>query len=87
MTRSSNTLNYSSFTDESNLYLSSKNVYAFLSIGNRELKTVYGWMTSSKITLNHEKTHYVVFARKSKRAAHIPTLIVDNETLLRVDKT
>lgn len=77
--RSSNILNYILFADDSNLY-----VYD-LSIGNRELIKVSDWM-SNKLTLNLEKTHYVVFARRNKRVAHSPPLIVDNKTLLRVDK-
>lgn len=32
-------------------------------------------MMSNKLTLNLEKMHYVVFARKIKRAAHFPSLI------------
>lgn len=82
----SNILNYILFADGSYLYRSSTDVYDF-SNGNQELIKISNWIKSNKLTLDLEKTHHVMFVRKNKRVAHIPSLIVNNKTLLRVAKT
>lgn len=73
ITRSSNILNYILFANDSNLYVSSIKVYDLLSIGNREVIKVSDWMMSNKLTLNLEKTHYFVFARRNKSSSHTPS--------------
>ena len=56
-------LNLILFADDSCLYLAHNDINYLVNIVNSELINVNRWMNSNKLTLNHTKSHYVIFKR------------------------
>ena len=51
------------FADDSTLYVSHKSLDSLITIVNEELENVRKWIISNKLTLNLDKTHYIIFNR------------------------
>ena len=55
-----------SFADDTNIFITSKNIQSVYSKTNLELKNIDEWMTANKLTVNSSKTKYLLFTpRKS----------------------
>ena len=50
------------FADDSNLFLSDKNVDHAQQIIKDELKVIVIWLRANKLSLNISKTHYMLFS-------------------------
>ena len=64
---SSNVLNFHLFADDANLFLSNKKLDALESTLNTELKHVQTWLQANKLSLNVEKSNYVLFRPPQKK--------------------
>ena len=51
------------FADDTSVFLEGKNLNYLSTIINEELNELSIWLTSNKLTLNIEKSHYVIFHR------------------------
>ena len=51
------------FADDTNLFCTSQNVNSLIEEINRELANVYAWVQSNKLSLNIDKTNYMLFHR------------------------
>ena len=60
--RSSNTLSFILFADDSNLFLSHPDPHILLNTVNEELKLVTQWIHANKLSLNLAKTKYMIFS-------------------------
>ena len=65
------------------MYVSEKNVNDLIRTTNNELVTVSKWLASSKMTLNLEKSHYVIFNRNKIFPEQMPPLSLCSKTLIR----
>ena len=83
---SSRYLKFVLFADDSNLYASNNNLHALITMLNKELESVRKWIFSNKLTLNINKTHYIIFHRR-KINSHIPPIMFGNSVLERVQCT
>ena len=55
-----------SFADDTNIFITGKNIQSVYSKTNLELKNIDEWMTANKVTVNSAKTKYLHFTpRKS----------------------
>ena len=55
-----------SFADDTNIFITGKNIQSVYSKTNLELKNIDEWMTANKLTVNSAKTKYLLFTpRKS----------------------
>ena len=52
------------FADDTNLFCTSQNVNSIIEEINRELANVYAWVQSNKLSLNIDKTNYMLFSPK-----------------------
>ena len=52
------------FADDTNLFCTSHNVNSFIEKIKRELVNVYAWVQSNKLSLNIDKTNYMLFSPK-----------------------
>ena len=86
ITLSSSYLKFVLFADDSNLYASNDNLQNLISMLNQELESVRKWIVSNKLTLNVDKTHYIIFHRR-KITSNIPSIIFGNSVLKRVKFT
>ena len=54
------------FADDSNLFCTDKDLDALIKTVNSELKIIVSWLRANKMSLNVEKTHYMIFKPRGK---------------------
>ena len=84
---SSKIMKYILFADDSTLYLSHNDVYTLTNTVNRELSLVSDWLSANRLTLNIQKTHYMILHRHKKYTYPLPPLTINNIALTEVSKT
>ena len=70
MPKCSNILEFNLFSDDTNLFLDSPNILNLETNLNVELGKGSQWLYANKLSLNIEKTSFVVFHSPQKRIAH-----------------
>ena len=73
------------FADDSNVFYSHPNPQSLLSIVNNELKLVQNWINANKLSLNVDKTHYILFSNSLKLLPG--NVLIDNTNLIQVQST
>ena len=84
--RSSKILKFILFADDSNIYFSHNNTTTLFNIINTELMKVSNWFKLNKLSLNIEKTNYIIFGRKRKLPENF-RILIDNIEISNVDVT
>ena len=75
------TNNFYLFADDTNILYSYKNLKSLENVMNFELNNVFQWLTSNKLTLNQNKSNFVIFRPYQKRLPFVPTIcILDHQT-------
>ena len=78
---SSSKLYFYLFADDTNILYSHKNLKSLENVMNFELNNVFQWLTSNKLTLNQNKSNFVIFHPHQKRLPFVPTIcILDHQT-------
>ena len=54
------------FADDTNVFVSGRDINHMMNTMNIELKKIWSWLNTNKLSLNINKTHYVIFKSKSK---------------------
>jgi len=55
------------FADDTNIFMSGKNLDLLIRTLNHELKLLHSWFIANKLSLNIEKTHYIIFTGQRKK--------------------
>ena len=55
------------FADDTNIFLSGNNIDGIIDIMNGEIKKIIDWLDSNMLSLNIDKTHYIIFSSKLKK--------------------
>ena len=80
---SSNVLSFILFADDSNIFLSHPDPHHLLAIVNTELKSVTQWVKANKLSLNVQKTKFMLF---SNSLNNLPgDIVLDNFNLEQVN--
>ena len=66
------------FADDTNIIHSHKNPKSLEKEMNVELQNVYQWLVSDKLTLNLNKTNFVIFHPYQKRLPFLPTIYIND---------
>ena len=69
------------FADDTNLFLSHKNIDTLCASMTKELENVSAWFKSNKLSLNVDKTKWLLFHPPSKRQSlpqTLPNLLIEN---------
>ena len=74
------------FADDSNLFISDKNPNHVQQMINDELKDMVIWLRANKLSLNINKTHYMLFSNKNVAQQNI-TIEIDKQPITCVTKT
>ena len=74
----SNILDFHLFADDTNLFLDNTNILNLETNLNVELDKVSQWLFANKLSLNIEKTSFVVFHSPQRRIAHKLNLNISN---------
>ena len=75
------------FADDSCFYYSNPNVHELISVINNEMINVSSWLTSNRLTLNHSKSHYMIFNRKLNIPLDLEPVILNNKIINKVTET
>ena len=68
------------FADDTNTLYANKNLKDLETTVNNELQNLYNWLTDNKLTLNFNKSNFVIFHPYPKRLAYQPKhCMFDNE--------
>ena len=65
------------FADDSNVFLSGRNIDTVIEEVNSALTGIVNWLQINKLTLNIKKTHYIIFT-KSKGSVATNTSVYVN---------
>jgi hypothetical protein len=75
------------FADDSNLFISDKNLQDISQTLNQELPLLIEWLRANRLSLNVDKTHIMIFGKKNI-TSHPPIDIkIDGKTLTVLEKT
>ena len=77
------------FADDTNLFLSGKNINVLEQMLNKELEILTAWFNTNLLSLNIKKTSYIIFSNRKKASINIilsgtPINIVDETKFLGV---
>jgi hypothetical protein len=85
---SSRILHFILFADDTNLFHSANNVDALLRDVNCELQKLCNWFKANKLSLNAEKTKFILFGRKGRKVnMNTFCVTIDNNKIERVSST
>jgi hypothetical protein len=74
-------LNFYQFADDTRILYSDRNIHTLEQVVNGELQNVCLWLRANKLTLNTEKSNFVIFCNKQKRLNYVPNIqILDKQT-------
>lgn len=72
------------FADDTNIFISDKNINRLQDNTNQELNKLSDWFKANKLSLNIEKTNYIVFSKKKIRKLD---LRINNQSIQEVNST
>ncbi len=74
------------FADDTNMFVSGKNPHQLATIMNSELEKVTTWLKVNKLSLNIEKTHYILFSGKRKKSQNV-MIKIDGKEIVKTTST
>ena len=77
MSNSSTLLSFHLFADDSNLFYSNKSLLTLEATINNELLNVYSWLCANKLSLNIEKSNFIIFHTIQKKVHEVSIAIND----------
>ena len=75
------------FADDTNLFLSHKNLVTLKETMNRELSKIASWLSANKLSLNIKKTHFIIFKSRGKKSNQNVSITINNQEIEQVKYT
>ena len=75
------------FADDSNMFLSGKDPDDLIRTMNEEMVKVIDWLQINRLSLNLNKTHFILFRRKRVRISLSTDLIINNVKIDMIERT
>ena len=72
------------FTDDSNLFLKGPNIEDIVTSWNTETEILIDWLQANRLSLNIQKTHYMIFSPKTRSNTPDQIIKLDNIPISRV---
>ena len=66
--------------DDINLFASHSNLDELLKILNQEIAKISNWLKINKLSLNVEKTHYIIFHNRQKKIPLGSKIVINSVT-------
>ena len=85
MPNSSNILKIHLFADDTSIFFSHKNLKELESIVNNELSKVSDWLIANKLTLNVDKSNFLLISPSRKNTTNKINLSINNEAIAQKD--
>src|SRR6218665_2891444 len=80
-------LKFISFADNTNVFLSHNSLEKLFEIMNAELIKISEWFNTNRLSLNSDKTNYIVFCSTHRRMTSNNTLYINNTPLVQTDSS
>ena len=81
--RTSSFFNFLLYADDSNIYASGHSINHLITVANHELVNINNWLLSNKLTLNIEKSHFIIFNRNKDIPDVLPQLMIGSHEIKR----
>jgi hypothetical protein len=75
------------YADDTNIFVSGRNLEELERIMNTELGLLHNWLIANKLSLNVNKTHYIIFKPPRKKSFYTPRLHINNSNIQKVNQT
>jgi hypothetical protein len=75
------------FADDTNFFISGRKIEDVMAIANNELKKIIQWMRANKLSVNTDKTNYMIFKSKKTKLTVFPDLQLNSNSISRVLST
>ena len=75
------------FADDSNFFCTGKDIDDLVDTVNHELKAIVSWLNANKMSLNVDKTHFMIFKSHSKKVTREKNIIVNGCKISEVTST
>ena len=75
------------YADDSNLFKNGKSLNNLEHIINKSLADISYWLKLNKLSLNIDKTHFIIFRRRKQVISYEPKIYIDSKPLSRVQET
>ena len=72
------------FADDTTLFYSSKNLQELSDVVSNELSNMMGWLNANRLSLNIDKTNFMIFRPKGKKES-CPTIHINGSSIQEVD--
>jgi len=84
--KASNNITTILFADDANCFTSGANITNIMQNLNTSLTNIYTWTKANKLTINIDKTHYILFTN-NREPKDLPDIIIDNTIIKRKHNT
>jgi hypothetical protein len=76
------------YADDTNLFISGPDQKRLIKQGNQDLKSVFSWLCTNRLSLNADKTKFMMFQTGRKPAANNPVsdLIINKQSIEKVNE-
>ena len=85
--KSSQILSFILFADDTNLFFSHKDLETLYKTMNQELKQVSLWLNANKLSLNVNKTQFMIFKTKKRKLSYKANVIINDQPINQVNYT
>ena len=75
------------FADDTNLFYSYNDRRTLNQVVNQEICKVSNWLTANRLSLNVQKTHFLIFKEKNKRANNTSSIRIKDQNIEQVTNT
>ena len=75
------------FADDTNIFMSEKNLSSLINAMNVELTKLLDWFHLNKLSTNLDKTHYIIFHTKNKALPSHGSIKINGQSINRVSST
>ena len=87
MYKCSQLLSFIRFADDTNLFLSHQDSNTLYNTMNQELKKITTWLSTNKLSLNVNKTHFMIFKTKNRTFCQQMSITIDGQQIEQVKYT
>ena len=85
--KSSQILSFILFADDTNLFFSRKDLETLYKTMNQELKQVSLWSNANKLSLNVNKTQFMIFKTTKRKLSYKANVIINDQPINQVNYT
>ena len=75
------------FADDSNAFVSGRDIDQIIDTINGTMDDLVVWLQSNKLTLNIKKTHFMIFSQPRKALQYTKQVLIDKQAIDRVENT